>query len=180
MQIPAHHAVISHPGASTPSLPARAAARPVSSPLDSSSSDPSSDASTSGASITANDFLELLVTEMKNQDPTANTDPNEYIDQLVQVNSLEQLIQINQDLGGASATSSATGSGASSAAGSGAAFKGNLSPNLSDRSNLPGAANRVAQAMVRQPNASSQFTFSQPASAIPAPLSAQIQSAVKP
>ena len=40
---------------------------------------------------------------MQNQDPTANTDPNEYINQLVNVNSLEQLIDINQTL------SSATG-----------------------------------------------------------------------
>ena len=54
------------------------------------------------ASITANDFLTLLVTEMKNQDPTANTDPNEYINQLVQVNSLQQLISINQTLGSSS------------------------------------------------------------------------------
>jgi flagellar basal-body rod modification protein FlgD len=50
------------------------------------------------ANISANDFLTLLVTEMKNQDPTADTDPNEYINQLVQVNSLEQLISINQTL----------------------------------------------------------------------------------
>jgi flagellar basal-body rod modification protein FlgD len=50
------------------------------------------------STISANDFLTLLVTEMKNQDPTANTDPNEYINQLVQVNSLEQLININQNL----------------------------------------------------------------------------------
>jgi flagellar basal-body rod modification protein FlgD len=40
----------------------------------------------------------LLVTEMKNQDPTAQTDPNAYVNQLVQVNSLEQLIEINQNL----------------------------------------------------------------------------------
>ena len=53
---------------------------------------------TSSASISANDFLTLLVTEMKNQDPTATTDPNEYINQLVNVNSLEQLIDINQTL----------------------------------------------------------------------------------
>jgi flagellar basal-body rod modification protein FlgD len=52
----------------------------------------------SSATISANDFLSLLVTEMQNQDPTANTDPNEYINQLVQVNSLEQLIDINQNL----------------------------------------------------------------------------------
>lgn len=51
-----------------------------------------------GANIAANDFITLLVTEMKNQDPTANTDPNEYVNQLVQVNSLEQLISINQTL----------------------------------------------------------------------------------
>jgi flagellar basal-body rod modification protein FlgD len=47
---------------------------------------------------------------MKNQDPTASTDPNEYINQLVSVNSLEQLIQINQTLGGMTPPSaSATG-----------------------------------------------------------------------
>lgn len=52
------------------------------------------------ATISANDFLTLLVTEMKNQDPTATTDPNEYINQLVSVNSLQQLISINQTLTG--------------------------------------------------------------------------------
>jgi flagellar basal-body rod modification protein FlgD len=51
-----------------------------------------------GASIAANDFLTLLVTEMKNQDPTAQTDPNQYINQLVQVNSLQQLLEINENL----------------------------------------------------------------------------------
>ena len=50
------------------------------------------------ATIAANDFLTLLVTEMKNQDPTATTDPNEYVNQLVQVNSLQQLISINETL----------------------------------------------------------------------------------
>lgn len=62
------------------------------------------------ASITANDFLTLLVTEMRNQDPTANTDPNEYINQLVQVNSLEQLISINQTLQGDSPSGAAVSS----------------------------------------------------------------------
>jgi flagellar basal-body rod modification protein FlgD len=50
------------------------------------------------STISANDFLTLLVTEMKNQDPTAQTDPNQYVNQLVQVNSLEQLIEINENL----------------------------------------------------------------------------------
>ena len=58
----------------------------------------SGSSSESSATISANDFLTLLVTEMQNQDPTAETDPNEYINQLVQVNSLEQLIDINQTL----------------------------------------------------------------------------------
>jgi flagellar basal-body rod modification protein FlgD len=75
-----------------------------------------SDSSDGGSSsISANDFLTLLVTEMKNQDPTANTDPNEYINQLVQVNSLEQLISINQtltaDSAGAASNDAATKSG---------------------------------------------------------------------
>ncbi|HEX4065878.1 MAG TPA: flagellar hook capping FlgD N-terminal domain-containing protein [Acidobacteriaceae bacterium] len=73
-------------------------------------------ATTSSANITANDFLELLVSEMKNQDPTSQTDPNEYINQLVQVNSLEQLVQINSDLSGSSGSA---GTGSSGGTGSG-------------------------------------------------------------
>jgi flagellar basal-body rod modification protein FlgD len=66
-------------------------------PMDSTQNGSGSSAG-DASTISANDFLTLLVTEMKNQDPTANTDPNEYINQLVQVNSLEQLIDINQNL----------------------------------------------------------------------------------
>jgi flagellar basal-body rod modification protein FlgD len=81
-------------------------------PADTTTQSSSGDSDSNSATITANDFLQLLVTEMQNQDPTADTDPNEYINQLVQVNSLEQLISINQDLSGLSPSSSAsTGSG---------------------------------------------------------------------
>lgn len=73
-----------------------------------SGTDSSSSSSDDASTISANDFLTLLVTEMQNQDPTADTDPNEYIDQLVQVNSLEQLININQTLTGAFDPSSTT------------------------------------------------------------------------
>jgi flagellar basal-body rod modification protein FlgD len=62
------------------------------------------------STISANDFLTLLVTEMKNQDPTANNDPNQYINQLVSVNSLEQLIDINQNLTTALGTGPTTSS----------------------------------------------------------------------
>lgn len=70
--------------------------------------------STNEATITANDFLTLLVTEIQNQDPTEQTDPMQYITQLVGVNSLEQLVQINQTLSTATGTVTPTGSAASS------------------------------------------------------------------
>jgi flagellar basal-body rod modification protein FlgD len=74
-----------------------------------------SDSSSDSATISANDFLTLLVTEMQNQDPTAATDPNEYINQLVNVNSLEQLISINQNLSTALGSSTTNTTGASGA-----------------------------------------------------------------
>ncbi|MGD0891494.1 MAG: flagellar hook capping FlgD N-terminal domain-containing protein [Terracidiphilus sp.] len=84
------------------------------SPMDSTTSGTgSTDSSSDSSTISANDFLTLLVTEMQNQDPTADTDPNEYINQLVQVNSLEQLIDINQNLSTALGDST-TSSGSSS------------------------------------------------------------------
>lgn len=63
-------------------------------------------AAASSSTITANDFLTLLVAEMKNQDPTQPTDPNAYITQMVGVNSLQQLIGINQ---GVTSLDTATG-----------------------------------------------------------------------
>ncbi len=65
-----------------------------------STSGASANPGTATATVTANDFLQLLVTELRNQDPTANTDPSKYVDQLVQVNSLQQQIQMNQTLDG--------------------------------------------------------------------------------
>lgn len=64
----------------------------------SSSGSAAAPATPTSAAITSNDFLTLLVTELKHQDPTQQTDPNQYINQLVQINSLQQLIEINQNL----------------------------------------------------------------------------------
>jgi flagellar basal-body rod modification protein FlgD len=58
----------------------------------------SSNPASGSSNITSNDFLTLLVSELKNQDPTQPTDPNQYITQLAQVNSLQQLISINQGI----------------------------------------------------------------------------------
>ena len=85
----------------------RTASSQTSSASSSSNTSPSSATST----ITANDFLTLLVAEMKNQDPTQPTDPNAYISQMVDVNSLQQLIGINQ---GVNALDTATGAAAPS------------------------------------------------------------------
>lgn len=96
-------------------------AKPMAGPgSGSGGTDPTGSSGSDSASITANDFLTLLVTEMQNQDPTAATDPNEYINQLVQVNSLQQLISINQNLStalGISPTAPASDSAASRATG---------------------------------------------------------------
>lgn len=76
-----------------------------------STSSTSSSTSTSAAgssTITSNDFLTLLVSELKNQDPTQPTDPNAYISQLVGVNSLQQLISINQGVTSLNSTATST------------------------------------------------------------------------
>jgi flagellar basal-body rod modification protein FlgD len=71
------------------------------------STTPASNSST----ITASDFLTLLVSELKNQDPTQPTDPNAYITQMVGVNSLQQLISINQGITSLGSTSGTTPTG---------------------------------------------------------------------
>lgn len=102
----------------TPALTGKVAT-PMTGPASGSSGTGSTSSSTSSSSatISANDFLTLLVTEMQNQDPTADTDPNEYINQLVQVNSLEQLIDINQNVSTAlgDSTTSSTSSDSTTA-----------------------------------------------------------------
>jgi flagellar basal-body rod modification protein FlgD len=117
----------------------------------------SSSSSANSATVSANDFLQLLVTELKNQDPTANTDPNEYINQLVQVNSLEQLISINQDLAPLSESGNNGGSGdavtapsGSQASGAAAAQSGAAATPATGNLSAPGtdgAASRVASAL---------------------------------
>ncbi len=80
----------------------------------------------SSSSTTANDgltgtstgstFLNLLVKELQNQDPTAPMDSTAMVGQMISLNQLDQLISINQVLstatgGSASASSSAVSAG---------------------------------------------------------------------
>jgi len=48
--------------------------------------------------VNADTFLTLLVAQLKNQDPLNPQDGTQFVAQLAQFNSLEQLISINQRL----------------------------------------------------------------------------------
>lgn len=103
-----------------------------------------SSSSDNAATITANDFLTLLVTEMKNQDPTASTDPNQYINQLINVNSLQQLISINQTV--TSMDSSSSSSASTSSTGSGGTAK-NLAVEGADAETRSASSGSAASAI---------------------------------
>ncbi len=117
------------------------------------------------ATISANDFLTLLVAEMKNQDPTAQNDPNAYINQLVQVNSLEQLIQINGSL------SSALGTTASGATAHALPGRVAASPDLGTPANssAPASAPSAPPAGIGQPASLNSAPFRTAAGNLSAP-----------
>ncbi len=142
-----------------------------------------SSADTNAATVTANDFLQLLVTEMKNQDPTADTDPNEYVNQLVQVNSLQQLIQINQDLTPTGSSTAAAGAGLhrlgsqpATAQQPGSAPTSPATGNLSTPANT-GAASRVATALGTAAQTLAPGSSSSPLDSILSTLRARAQQA---
>jgi len=54
-------------------------------------------------------FLNLLVQELQNQDPTAPMDSTQMVGQMISLNQLDQLISINADLTPTTTTKSTTG-----------------------------------------------------------------------
>lgn len=73
-------------------------ASPIS-PLTSASSTPSAAAAgITGAAPTQQMFLQLLVAQIKNQDPLNPTDSTQFVSQLAQFSELEQVIAIRGDL----------------------------------------------------------------------------------
>ena len=54
-------------------------------------------ASVTDTSDAKSQFLQLLVTQLQNQDPTAPTDQTQMLAQLAQFSSLEQMQNLNQD-----------------------------------------------------------------------------------
>lgn len=73
---------------------------PVSSALPSGTGSQSNAATTAanGAGSERNMFLSLLVAQLKNQDPLAPQDGAQFVAQLAQFNSLDQLIGIRQSI----------------------------------------------------------------------------------
>lgn len=78
----------------------------------STSSNSTSSASASAAQQQQSEFLSLLVTQLKEQNPLDPTDGTQFVTQLAQFSSLNELVNINSTLQGfAQTSSSATGAG---------------------------------------------------------------------
>jgi flagellar basal-body rod modification protein FlgD len=87
----------------TPNAPAPQQAQSASAPRAATSSSPTSGTSSPGllggsSTDLQQTFLNLLVTELQNQDPTSPVDPTEMVGQMVSLNQLDQLITMNQTL----------------------------------------------------------------------------------
>ncbi|WP_128927525.1 flagellar hook assembly protein FlgD [Bradyrhizobium guangxiense] len=63
-----------------------------------SSNTTGSTTTTSSNSVDYNTFLQLLVAEMKNQDPTNPMDTSQYMSQFAQLSTVEQAMQTNSKL----------------------------------------------------------------------------------
>jgi len=58
----------------------------------------SSSAATGSNTLSQNDFLQLLMTQLKNQDPLSPTDTNQFVDEMCQLTSVQALTNMQQDL----------------------------------------------------------------------------------
>jgi flagellar basal-body rod modification protein FlgD len=72
----------------------------------SGSTNGSSSSTGSSASDLQSTFLNLLVTELQNQDPTSPVDPTQMVGQMVSLNQLDQLLLINEKLSNLTTTTS--------------------------------------------------------------------------
>ena len=67
-------------------------------PAAASSASSATTAASSTTSVTKNMFLQLLVAQIKNQDPMSPTDGVQFLTQLAQFQQLEQSMNMGQDL----------------------------------------------------------------------------------
>ena len=70
----------------------------IGSGADASANSSASTASSSSALANESTFLQLLVAQIKNQDPTQPMDSTAFLSQLAQFSQLEQLVGIRQDI----------------------------------------------------------------------------------
>ncbi|WP_027519844.1 flagellar hook assembly protein FlgD [Bradyrhizobium sp. WSM1417] len=70
----------------------------VTSATDSTNKSTSTTTTTSSTGVDYNTFLQLLIAEMKNQDPTNPMDTSQYMSQFAQLSSVEQAMQTNTKL----------------------------------------------------------------------------------
>jgi flagellar basal-body rod modification protein FlgD len=70
----------------------------IGSGADASANSPASTPSSSSALAQESTFLQLLVAQIKNQDPTQPMDSTAFLSQLAQFSQLEQLVGIRQDM----------------------------------------------------------------------------------
>jgi len=113
---------------STPPLQGTAAAASSAASTASSGSSTNGDLGASDALANEQTFLQLLVAQLQNQDPTQPMDGTQFVTQLAQFSSLEQELAMRQDLdklagtipGQTTPTSGSNGSGPDAGSGSGA------------------------------------------------------------
>lgn len=91
----------------------------------SSTSSSSSAAGSSNTQLTQADFLQLIATQLQAQDPTNPLDPSQFMGQLVQFSTLDQVTGIYNILSQGAAASSTT---ASSSASTGSSTSPSTSP----------------------------------------------------
>ena len=117
----------------------------VTDPVASAANPPSSSSSSATASAAAAQapteqmFLQLLVSQIKNQDPLNPTDATQFVGELAQFSELEQVIAMRQDLdamkpttqGNPFGTGSGSGTGSGGVTGTGTA---NAAPRISQQS----------------------------------------------
>lgn len=132
----------------------------------------SSTSSSNSSSSLSSTFLNLLATELQNQDPTAPVDSTAMVGQMISLNQLDQLISINQTLTGTTGT--ATGSvqpaGATASDAALSAVNGGLAGTLS-----PSVAGAAANQLPFDPNTMMPLNFFNAAA-----LGAAINSSVNP
>jgi len=100
----------------------------------------SSTNSSSDPQATKEQFISLLVAQLQNQDPLDPTDGTQFLSQLTEINSLEQLLEIRSDLDQISSqTRPASGSGAGTGSGSSSGSSGTSASASSQTSGASGS-----------------------------------------